>query len=81
MIGCVEGRMPFDQPHRRQFITLFGSAAPFRQCGGRVAALGARAIAGNAGDRIHQRPVAGGSRRANVAYWQIVSKMSFLADD
>ena len=75
MIGCVEGRMPFDQPHRRQFITLFGGAA------GRVAALGARAIAGNAVDRIHQRPVAGGSRRANVAYWQIVLKRSLFADD
>jgi hypothetical protein len=33
--------MPFDQPHRRQFITLLGGAA---------AAL--RAVAGSAGDRI-----------------------------
>jgi hypothetical protein len=27
MIGCVEGRMPFGQPHRRQFIAQLGGAA------------------------------------------------------
>jgi hypothetical protein len=45
-----------------------------------VAALGARAAAGNAGDRIHQRPVAGGNRRANVAYWQILLQKSQNAE-
>src|SRR4030088_2909429 len=27
MIGCGEGRMPFGQPHRRQFIAQLGGAA------------------------------------------------------
>ena len=53
---------------------------PTRRCGGSVAALGARAAAGNAGDRIHQRPVAGGNRRANVAYWHILLQKSQNAE-
>ena len=34
MTSCVQVQMPFDQPHRRQFITVLGGSS--------VAALGAR---------------------------------------
>ena len=40
---------------RREFITLLGGAAA-------VAARGARAAAGDAGDRVPQRPIARHSR-------------------
>jgi hypothetical protein len=39
MIGCVEGQMPFDRPHRRRFIALL------RRCGGSATGLGAQQLA------------------------------------
>jgi hypothetical protein len=45
-----------------------------------VAAFGARAADGNAGDRIHHRPVVGGNRQANVPIGHI-SDIADRADD
>ena len=46
---------------RRQFITLLGGR------GGRVAARGARAATGDAGDRISQQPISTGHKQTDCA--------------